>query len=47
MDGYAHHDHKKRDLQVSTVKGTVDSCKGEWDKPEMKARVGRPGKTSL
>ncbi len=27
MDGYSHHDHQKKDLQVSR-KGLVDSCKG-------------------
>ncbi len=27
MDGHSHHDHQKRDLQVSR-KGVVDLCKG-------------------
>ncbi len=27
MDGYLHHDHQKRDLQVS-IKGVIDSWKG-------------------
>jgi hypothetical protein len=28
VDGHLHHDHQKRDLQVSR-KGVVDSCKGD------------------
>ncbi len=37
MDGHSHHDHKKRDLQVSK-KGAVEKCKGEWSKSMMKAK---------
>jgi hypothetical protein len=34
VDGHSHHDHQKRDLQVSR-KGVVDSCKGD--------KLGREG----
>jgi hypothetical protein len=36
MDGYSHHDHKKRDLQVS--KGDSWSMQREWEESKMEAR---------
>ncbi len=39
MDGYSHHDHKKRDLP-SKKKGQLIHAKGEWSKPKMEAREG-------
>ncbi len=38
MDGYSHHDHKKRDLQVSKRGGKM--CKGKRHKLNMGAKWG-------
>jgi hypothetical protein len=37
VDGYSHHDHQKRDLQVSK-KGVDVSKKGEWSKSMREAK---------
>ncbi len=39
MDGHSHHDHQKRDLQVSR-KGVVDSCKGVENGQRGKGKGG-------
>ncbi len=45
MDGYSHHEQKKRDLQVSKKKGLYMQ-EGQV-KGEMKARGGLTGRASL
>jgi hypothetical protein len=49
VDGYSHHNHKKRDLQVSKGDGWSMQRDGgpmqrEWERSKMEARVGWQGK---
>jgi hypothetical protein len=37
VDGHSHHDHKKRDLQLSK-KGELKRAKGEWGKSMLEAK---------
>jgi hypothetical protein len=42
VDGHSHHDHQKRDLQVSK-KGGVIRPKREWDESAREAKRGLIG----
>jgi hypothetical protein len=38
VDGYSHHDHQKRDLQVSKKRGLMRAKGGEWSKSMREAK---------
>ncbi len=47
MDGHSHHDHKKRDLQVSEKGGGLIRAKGEWSKSLRKAKGLNQGNSTV